>query len=358
MINRNKNSVLVAMSGGVDSSVTALLLKKEGYDVVGVTMKLWEREEKFECKFQRCCSPSDIRDARRVADALGINFYVLDLIKEFKEEVVNNFVNEYSMGRTPNPCILCNGRMKFCHLIKKADELGIHYLATGHYAMIKKEGHNYYFLKAYDRRKDQSYFLFNTPVDVLPRLLMPLGDFYKEDVREIARKKLLKVADKPDSQEICFIPDDNYSKFLIKSGLNERRGKIVDSQGNLLGYHTGFFNFTVGQREGLRIVVGRRLYVTKIDALSNTVIVSNDVDTFKKEFFVREPNWFIPVKGGDIIDCNVKIRYRNPDTPCRCEIFNDNRIKVILKHPQRAITPGQAAVFYQDDILIGGGWIE
>lgn len=358
MIKRNKNSVLVAMSGGVDSSVAALLLKQEGYDVVGVTMKLWEYEEESESRFQRCCSPSDIRDARRVADALGINFYVLDLIKEFKEEVVNNFVSEYSMGRTPNPCILCNSRMKFHHLLRKADELGIHYLATGHYAMIKEEGHNYYFSKAYDRRKDQSYFLFNTPVEVMPRLLMPLGAFYKDDVRSIAKKNALKVADKPDSQEICFIPDGDYSKFLIKSGLKEQRGRIVDSQGNILGYHSGFFNFTIGQREGLGIAKGRRLYVTRIEALTNTVFVGYEEDTFKEEFFVKKPNWFIPLKVGDVIDCSVKIRYRSPDTPCRCEIIDDNMVKVILREPQRAITPGQAAVFYQDDILVGGGWIE
>ncbi len=354
----SKNSVLVAMSGGVDSSVTALLLKQEGYEVVGVTMKLWEHEDDSESRFQRCCSPSDIRDARRVADALGINFYVIDLVKEFKEEVVSNFINEYSTGRTPNPCILCNSRMKFHHLLRKADELGIYYLATGHYAIIIKEGHNYYFKKAYDRRKDQSYFLFNTPSGVLPRLLMPIGAFYKDDVRGIARKNSLKVADKPDSQEICFIPDNNYSKFLIKSGLKERRGRIVDSRGNILGYHSGFFNFTVGQREGLGIASGRRLYVTEIDAHSNTVVVGDDEDTFKKEFFVQKPNWFIPLKDGDVIDCNVKVRYRSYDAPCRCEIINDNVVKVILKEPQRAITPGQAAVFYQDDILIGGGWIE
>ncbi len=357
MKNQNKNSVLVAMSGGVDSSVSALLLKNEGYNVIGVTMKLWEQED-MECKFQRCCSPSDIRDARRVADALGINFYVLDLVQEFQREVIDNFVSEYLRGRTPNPCILCNSRMKFFYLFKKADELGIHYLATGHYAIIKKEGDNYYFLKARDPRKDQSYFLFNTPVDVLPRLLMPLGDFYKKEVREIARKNGLRVADKPDSQEICFIPDGNYSKFLIKSGVNKKRGKIVDSQGNLLGYHNGYFHFTVGQREGLGIATGKRLYVTKIDALSNTIVVGEDEETLCREFFVENPHWFIPVRTGEIIDCAVKVRYRNPDVHCRCHIMDDGRVRVTLEHPQRAVTPGQAAVFYQGNMLIGGGWIE
>jgi tRNA-specific 2-thiouridylase len=358
MIHMNKNSVLVAMSGGVDSSVTALLLKEKGYNVVGVTMKLWDYENDKESRFQRCCSPSDIRDARRVADALGVNFYVLNLVEEFKNEVVSNFISEYSLGRTPNPCVLCNTRMKFFYLLKKADELGIPYLATGHYARIKKEGHNYYFLKAYDRRKDQSYFLFNTPVDVMQRLLMPVGDFYKEDVRKIAKLQGLKVAEKPDSQEICFIPDAHYSKFLIKSGLSEKKGKILDSQGNLLGYHNGYFNFTIGQREGLGIAAGKRMYVTRIDAISNTVIVGENSETLRSEFFVQKPQWFISVKSGDIIDCHVKIRYRNPDTPCRCEIINDDRLKVILQHPQRAIAPGQAAVFYHGDILIGGGWIE
>lgn len=353
-----ENSVLVAMSGGVDSSVTALLLKRGGYHVVGITMKLWEYEKEDECRYARCCSPADIRDARRVADKLGINFYVINLIEEFKKEVVENFVNEYSLGRTPNPCVLCNSRMKFHYLLKKADELGIYYLATGHYAKVRKVQDNFYYEKAQDRRKDQTYFLFNTSPDVMHRLLMPLGDFYKQEIRRIAKDYGLNVADKPDSQEICFIPDGNYSRFLIKYGLVGRTGPILDLKGNLLGYHNGYFNYTIGQREGLGISTGKRLYVTKIDPYNNAVYVGNEEETLSQDFYVKDLNWFIPVKNNDVLDCTVKIRYRNPETECRCEILEDGRVKVTLKNPQRAITPGQAAVFYQGDILIGGGWIE
>ncbi len=187
---------------------------------------------------------------------------------------------------------------------------------------------------------------------------MPMGDFYKRDVREIAKKNGLKVADKPDSQEVCFIPDGNYSKFLIRRGLNKKRGKIVDSLGNLLGYHNGYFHFTVGQREGLGVAAGKLLYVTKIDALSNTIVVGDNDETLCSEFFIENPNWFIPVKKGDVINCAVKIRYGNPDAHCSCHILDDRRVRVVLEHPQRAVTPGQAAVFYHGDMLIGGGWIE
>jgi len=360
MTGRNDRSVLVAMSGGVDSSVTALLLKEEGYNVVGVTMKLWENDDETNCKFQRCCSPGDIRDARRVADKLGINFYVINMMKEFREEVVKNFVAEYSIGRTPNPCVHCNGRIKFNYLLKKADELGIHYLATGHYARIMKNNnkYNYCILKGVDRRKDQSYFLFNTPRTAIPRLLMPLGEFYKSDVREIARKNSLVVADKPDSQEICFIPHNNYSVFLKKEGVESRRGMIVDTSGRVLGYHEGFFNYTVGQREGLGISTGKRLYVVRLDALTNTVVVGSEEETYSSEFFVKELNWFIPVRESETIECSVKVRYRGNESPCSCVTLSDNRARVVLQTPVRAVTPGQAAVFYHGDLLLGGGWIE
>lgn len=355
-LNLNENRVLVAMSGGVDSSVTALLLKRAGYEVIGVTMKLWESEQNE--SFQRCCSPSDIRDARRVADALGINFYVLNLMEEFNNNVVKKFIEEYANGRTPNPCILCNRWMKFHYLFKKADELGCMYLATGHYARIRRDDGGIFISKSKDRKKDQSYFLFNTPAQILSRLLFPAGEYFKNEIRSIAEKNNLRVATKPDSQEICFIPNGNYSEFLVGAGLKPKKGPIVDSGGKVLGFHNGYFNFTIGQREGLRISCGRKLYVIKIDPESNTVVVGEDSETLVSQFGVNNTNWFLSLSQGDQIECKVKIRYKHPEAPCKVRIEDGGRATVTLLEPQRAVTPGQAAVFYDGEILIGGGWIE
>ena len=349
--------VLVGMSGGVDSSVTAHLLKQQGYEVIGVTMKVWPQDCISRAE-DKCCGPSAIADARGVAHKLGVPHYVVDEAGSFEKLVIDYFSSEYRAGRTPNPCVMCNELLKFGSLWDKAKALGADYIATGHYAIIEHHADRTVLRKGIDGRKDQSYFLFSLRQEQLGRALTPLGGMTKPQIRDIARELGMKVADKVDSQEICFVPGNDYKAFL-KSHLGEEefhRGGIYDTQGNFLGDHEGIEMFTIGQRKGLPGGSPKPRYVVDIDPDTSRVIVGDEEDLICEEFEVERTNWHIPE---DEIPAtlNVKIRYSHPGTDATVEPLDKYRAKIRLHTPQRAVTPGQASVFYDGDRVIGGGWI-
>jgi tRNA-specific 2-thiouridylase len=351
-----KKRILVAMSGGVDSSTVAAILKKEGHDVIGVTMQLWDSDEGE----SGCCSPEDVRDARMVAEEIGIPHYVVNYVDVFKKYVIEDFISNYLSGRTPNPCILCNQFMKFNFLLRRAMELGADYLATGHYARIEldEEGRRFHLYKAVDESKDQSYFLFAITQKDLSRLIFPLGSMTKNEVREIANGMNLRVANKPDSQEVCFITGGNYRDFLQSHAeIKNEKGEIVDVNGNILGLHNGIFSFTVGQRRGLGISNGKPLYVVSIDQKSNRVVVGKEEDICRTRLVANKVIWIdkAPVEE---INVKAKIRYRHRESDAVVKASSEGRAFVEFKNPQRAITPGQAVVFYSGDRILGGGWIE
>ncbi|MCX7918641.1 MAG: tRNA 2-thiouridine(34) synthase MnmA [bacterium] len=355
MRQRNKPKIAVAMSGGVDSSTAAALLKQSGYTVVGITMRLWSEAS-------RCCGVGDIDDARRVCTQLDIPFYVMNYEQEFKLYVIDYFCREYVNGRTPNPCILCNQEIKFHFLLDKSAALGIEQLATGHYANIEYDSQKsrYLLKKGVDKAKDQSYALFSMKQEQLARIQFPLGKYTKPQTRKLARQFGLPVSDKPDSQEICFIPDNDYIRFIQKElALQPQEGYIVDLAGRKLGKHQGIYRYTIGQRSGLGISAGRPLYVVGIDAKKNEVIVGGAEDVYRDELVVDTLNWIAFDTLTEPIVAQVKIRYKHE--PADAVITPNPRLanSVIVKfnQPQRAVTPGQAAVFYQDDIVLGGGWI-
>lgn len=347
--------VLCAMSGGVDSSVAALLLKKEGFDVVGVTMCLGVK--KGDSQRPTCCGPEAITDARRVCEKLNIPHYVLDFSKEMQEIVIKNMVDSYSAGKTPNPCVRCNESLKFYKLFKYSRALGFDYLATGHYAKIKNDKGKYYLQQAKDKNKDQSYFLYVIKEKYLPFLLFPLGDLTKHQVRSIAKKEGLPVFDKPQSQDLCFISFKNNKRelFLGKKGLE--RGNVVDIKGNILSEHGGIANYTIGQRIGLGIATGKPLYVINIDANKNQIVVGEKKDTFANGLKALIENWIIE----DYPDyLNVKIRHRHQMTRSKVKFIDSSyqKIEVLFDEPQSAIAPGQSVVFYKNDTICGGGIIE
>jgi tRNA-specific 2-thiouridylase len=356
-MSETKKRVLVGMSGGVDSSVTAHLLKQQGYEVIGVTMKVWPQDCISRAE-DKCCGPSAIADARGVAHKLGVAHYVVDEANEFEKLVINYFSSEYQAGRTPNPCVMCNELLKFGNLWNKAAALGADYIATGHYAIIEHQPDRVVLRKGLDGRKDQSYFLFSLRQEQLRRALTPLGGMTKPEIRDIARELGLKVADKVDSQEICFVPGNDYRAFL-NSHLGEKefhRGGIFDVEGNFLGDHNGIEMFTIGQRKGLPGGSPKPLYVVDIDPETSRVIVGGEEDLVRDEFEVDRTNWHVPedeIPG----TLNVKIRYAHPGADASVEPLPNHRARVRLHTPQRAITPGQAAVFYDGDRVIGGGWI-
>ena len=354
-----KERVVVAMSGGVDSSTTAWLLKEKGYEVIGATMCIGTTD-RGEGGPTRCCGLSDIDDARRVAIQLEIPFYVFHLRDEFEKEVIQYFCREYVKGRTPNPCILCNERVKFGSFLKKALELKATFIATGHYARLDfHEGDGRYFLKkGRDIRKDQSYVLFSLTQDQLRRSLFPLGEYRKEEIRKKAFQLGLSVHNKPESQEICFVHHSSYHSFLsekLKESIEP--GPIIDQAGNVLGRHKGIAFFTIGQRRGLRLAKGKPLYVIGIDREKNAVIVGEEDEVYRDSFIVDSINW-ISIKGmTSPITAQVKIRYNHPGSEATLFPKDKNGIEVKFKSPQKAITPGQAAVFYDDETVLGGGWI-
>lgn len=354
-----KSRVVVAMSGGVDSSTAAWLLKKQGYEVIGATMCIGT-SERSEMGSNRCCGFSDIEDARRVALQLGIPFFVFSFREEFEREIIGYFCEEYGKGRTPNPCILCNEKLKFGFFLQKAMELGADYVATGHYARLEfDEGRNRFLLRrGLDRKKDQSYVLFSLSQTQLQHILFPLGELQKEDVRRIALEADLRIHNKPESQEVCFIPEASYHYFLserLKGKVQE--GPILDRQGNILGKHKGIPFYTIGQRRGLRLAKGKPLYVIGIDQLKNAILVGEEQEVYRKNFLVHSINWIQSAQEDFPISCVVKIRYNHPGAEATLHKKDDTGVEVHFETPQKAITPGQAAVFYKGDYVLGGGWI-
>ncbi len=355
--------IVVAMSGGVDSSVAAAWLKQQGYDVIGISLQLHDKAEETENKFGTCCSLSDIQDARSVAEKMGIPFYVANMEDQFEESVIDNFVSEYLNGRTPNPCVKCNEKVKFSRLMDWAMDLGANYLATGHYARIQydPETSAYELTKGLDAQKDQSYFLFTMRQEDLPRTVFPIGGLEKDQVRELARKLDLKqVASKPDSQEICFVQNRTYKDFIEERVAPSllRPGRILDPLGKELGTHTGLHQFTIGQRKGLGIQSLDPLYVLEIRSGSADVVVGPEKHLFRKSAVVAGMHWIIPPQLQSNQALAAKIRYRAKDCPVEVSPLLDSRVQVKFLEPQRAVTPGQALVLYRGDTVVGGGWIE
>jgi tRNA-uridine 2-sulfurtransferase len=347
--------VLVGMSGGVDSSVTAHLLKQQGYEVIGATMKVWP-QDCISRAADKCCGPSAIADARGVAHKLGIPHYVVDEAEQFERLVIDYFSSEYQAGRTPNPCVMCNQLLKFGKLWSKAAAVGADYIATGHYAIIEHFDSTAVLRKGRDSHKDQSYFLFSLSQRQLRRALTPLGCLTKPEIRQIARQLGLRVADKADSQEICFVPGSDYKEFL-RSHLGEgefHHGGIYRLDGEYLGEHKGIEMFTIGQRKGLPGGSSRPLYVIDIDPHTSRVVVGEEEDLVREEFEVDRVNWLVSEIPKEV---TVKIRYAHPGTQATLECLDARRTRVKLHLPQRAVTPGQAAVFYDGDRVVGGGWI-
>lgn len=348
------------MSGGVDSSAAAVLLQEQGYDVVGITLKLWPQDCVSRAE-DKCCGPQAVMDARSVCHKLGIPYYLIDEAEDFQKQVINYFVTEYKAGRTPNPCVVCNEKLKFGNLIHRADQFGADYIATGHFARVEKDAVTGRMLlkKGRDPRKDQSYFLFSLRQDQLARALMPLGEMTKSDSRDVARQSCLKTADKEESMEICFVPDKDYKRFLtMTDSVQVHRGEIVDLQGNVIGHHDGIEFYTIGQRKGLGLTTPKPVYVVDLDAQNNRVIVGDDSDLERATFRVERCNWIPMEKPEGPLEVSAKIRYNHPGTPATVIPLENGEAEVRLHLPQRAITPGQACVFYQDDLVVGGGWIK
>jgi len=356
---QTKARVVVGMSGGVDSSAAAALLVEQGWEVVGITLKLWPQDCVNRAE-DKCCGPQAVADARAVSHKLNIPYYLVDEAEEFQRQVIGYFAEEYKAGRTPNPCVMCNERLKFGTLISRARALGAEKIATGHFARVEQdEASGRWLLKrGRDARKDQSYFLFSLKQEQLARTLFPLGELTKSDTRDIARECALKTADKEESMEICFVPDRDYGKFLEQSKLVARhRGDIVDVRGRVLGQHDGIEFYTIGQRKGLGISSPQPLYVVELDAASNRVVVGDESMLEQDEFTVERCNW-IPFDAPPAsFEPTAKIRYNHPGAAATVTPTTDGGARVKMHSPQRAITPGQACVFYQDDLVLGGGWI-
>lgn len=345
--------VLIGMSGGVDSSVSALLLQDQGYEVIGTTLELFAGSS--------CCNVNTYIDAKNVCNLIGIPHFTYNYKDEFKKFVIGDFIDCYANCKTPNPCVECNKYMKFGFMYEKAKELGCKYIATGHYAKTEySEKYNRWVLKKSNAgKKDQSYVLWNIPKDLIQYVLFPLGDFEeKEQIREIARNRNLKVANKPDSEDICFVPDGNYKRFLEEnSSIKPKVGNIVNSKGEILGKHTGLYNYTIGQRKGLGISNAHPLFVLGFNKEKNEVIVGEEKELYKKEILVSDINLLLVDNIDKEMEVSVKTRYSAKEAKAKIKQI-DNYIKVTFDEPQRAVTPGQSAVFYVDDIVLGGGKIK
>lgn len=354
--------VLVAMSGGVDSSVSALLLKEAGYEVIGVTLSIWEEVPSiYDKSYRGCCSLEAVNDAKKVAHQLGISHYTLNFKEEFKKSVIDYFAQEYLAGRTPNPCLKCNQIIKFDLLLKKALSLSVRYLATGHYAKVEfdKKRKAYLIKEGKDTRKDQSYVLYMLNQKNLPHILFPLGDLEKGEVRKIAERNGLHIALKRESQEICFIQEEHYGEFLQKYFPKvSKPGSIVNKQGEMLGKHRGVIFYTIGQRKGLGISSTKPLYVAAINPLRNTLTVGQERELFQKEFIAKEANWVFWNEPPAEFRAQAKIRYKSKKVPATIKVLKEDEFEVTFDTPQKAIAPGQAAVLYDEEIVLGGGIIE
>lgn len=353
--------IAVAMSGGVDSSVAAALLASEGHDVVGLSMQLYDQRE-GEASFGSCCSLDDLHDARRVAHRLGIPHYIVNFESHFHAQVVSNFIDEYAAGRTPIPCTRCNSEVKFATLLDRVQGFDATVLATGHYVRVETDAHGRRMLRrGLDAGKDQSYFLFSLTQAQLARAVFPVGTMEKADVRAYAETLGLPVARKPDSHEICFVPDHDHAAFIDRAADARHRpkpGAIVDVMGTRVGSHEGIHHFTVGQRKGLRLSVGVPLYVVGIDATHDTVVVGPREALQRQVCTVSEVNWIGGETPAEAVSVGVQIRHRHPAAPATVRPLGQGRAHVTFDAPQYAVTPGQAAVFYDSDIVLGGGWID
>lgn len=353
--------VVVGMSGGVDSSVAAYLLKKQGYEVIGVTMQIWQEEEEIiKVENGGCCGLSAVEDARRVASMLDIPYYVMNFKQEFKCKVIDYFTNEYVNGRTPNPCNACNRHIKWEALLLRSLQIGADYIATGHYARVDQlPGGRYAIRNSVTATKDQTYALYNLTQEQLSRTLMPIGDYKKEEIRQMAADLLLPVAAKPDSQDICFIPDGNYGAFLEREIPDKLpgAGNFVNPEGKILGRHKGITHYTIGQRKGLNLAMGHPVFVVGLRPETNEVVIGEMEDLYTREVYCEDVNYMAMADLPTPKRAICKIRYAHQGSPCILEKTEDGRVKCTFDEPVRAATPGQAAVFYEGEYVLGGGTI-